>query len=152
MLAVLLATGYAAVFNFENFYGQTPGVDAAASIKVSAGTQPRRDRDRDMYFAVCVRRLALPQIFLAVLALTNFHVQIINRISSGYPVWYLVIALAIMKSHGDRGHQTKRSQKSTLDLITAVLNRRKTCQWIVRSMIMYAIIQGGLYASFMPPA
>ena len=35
---------------------------------------------------ICI--LALPQVTLAVLALTSYHVQIINRLSSGYVVWY----------------------------------------------------------------
>ncbi|EGC43190.1 proteasome activator subunit 4 [Histoplasma capsulatum var. duboisii H88] len=40
----------------------------------------------------CLYRLAIPQAVLTVLALTNSHVQIINRISSGYPLWYWYIA------------------------------------------------------------
>ncbi|PGH07268.1 hypothetical protein AJ80_08028 [Polytolypa hystricis UAMH7299] len=40
----------------------------------------------------CIARLAVPQLVLAVLAFTNYHVQIINRISSGYPLWYWYLA------------------------------------------------------------
>lgn len=87
---------------------------------------------------VCLRRFALPQLVLAVLATTNFHVQIINRISSGYPVWYIILALAL---HG------ATSKTRWLPRFT-----QRRLEWIVRAMAMYAIIQGGLYASFMPPA
>jgi len=40
-------------------------------------------------------QLVLPQLALAIAASTNFHVQIINRISSGYPIWYLVVVTCI---------------------------------------------------------
>ncbi|KAE9976121.1 hypothetical protein BLS_000042 [Venturia inaequalis] len=76
-------------------------------------------------------RLALPQLTLAVLALTSFHVQIITRISSGYPLWYLVLAREIT----DGGKNGMRFAK-----------------WTVRWMVMYALIQGVLFASFLPPA
>ncbi|KAF5010881.1 hypothetical protein FDECE_2975 [Fusarium decemcellulare] len=39
-----------------------------------------------------VRTLAVMQTLLAVLAITNYHVQIISRLSSGYPVWYWWVA------------------------------------------------------------
>lgn len=76
-------------------------------------------------------RLALPQLTLAVLALTSFHVQIITRISSGYPLWYLVLAREIT----DGG-----------------ANGTRFAKWTVRWMVMYALIQGVLFASFLPPA
>ncbi|KAL9127967.1 MAG: hypothetical protein Q9217_003258 [Psora testacea] len=43
-----------------------------------------------------LRRLALPQIVLGLLALTTYHVQIITRLSSGYPIWYWWLASSIM--------------------------------------------------------
>lgn len=76
-------------------------------------------------------RLALPQLALAVLALTSFHVQIITRISSGYPLWYLVLAREI--TDGDA-------------------KEIRIAKWTVRWMVMYALIQGVLFASFLPPA
>jgi phosphatidylinositol glycan class V len=76
-------------------------------------------------------RLALPQLALAVLALTTIHVQIITRISSGYPLWYLVLAREI--TNGD-------------------LSEKRVAKWTVRWMVMYALIQGVLFASFLPPA
>jgi phosphatidylinositol glycan class V len=76
-------------------------------------------------------RLALPQLTLAVLALTSFHVQIITRISSGYPLWYLVLAWEITDGN---------------------VNEIRMARWTVRWMVMYALIQGVLFASFLPPA
>lgn len=76
-------------------------------------------------------RLALPQLTLAGLALTTFHVQIITRISSGYPLWYLVLAREI----------TDEDTKGT-----------RFAKWTVRWMVMYGLIQGVLFASFLPPA
>ncbi|KAF2659966.1 glycosyltransferase family 76 protein [Lophiostoma macrostomum CBS 122681] len=77
-------------------------------------------------------QLALPQLALAVTAATTFHVQIINRIASGYPIWYMVIAEWIV-------NQSQNQEKS---------RSSATFRW----MFMYAIIQGVLFANFLPPA
>ncbi|KAL8926314.1 MAG: hypothetical protein Q9172_001823 [Xanthocarpia lactea] len=42
------------------------------------------------------RRLAIPQVLLAGLALTSYHVQIVTRIGSGYPLWYWWLASKIV--------------------------------------------------------
>lgn len=76
-----------------------------------------------------VQVLAASQTALALLAITNYHVQIISRISSAYPVWYWWIAHSLIES-----------------------DRRSTGRVISTFMIMYAGIQGGLFASFLPPA
>ncbi|OTB10422.1 glycosyltransferase family 76 protein [Daldinia sp. EC12] len=81
------------------------------------------------HLAVLVRSMALSQLILAVLAITNYHIQIITRISSGYPLWYWWLARRI-------------ADKDTSAFGTN----------IVRFMIMYAAIQGALFASFLPPA
>lgn len=83
-----------------------------------------------------VQRLAIPQFILVVLTLTTYHVQIITRLSSGYPVWYWWLASSIIDNR---------------DL---VLRGRtwKVGRGIVRWMVIYALIQGGLFASFLPPA
>lgn len=72
-------------------------------------------------------RLALVEIALATLAFTSFHVQIINRISSGYPVWYLILA-------------------------RDVLDGKRQAKWMFRWIIMYALIQAVLFTAFLPPA
>jgi phosphatidylinositol glycan class V len=76
-----------------------------------------------------VRALAGSQAILAVLAITTYHVQIITRISSGYPVWYWWVASCLMD---------KKKQGYGAG--------------IVMFMVMYAGIQGVLFASFLPPA
>ena len=81
-------------------------------------------------------RLAIPQLVLAVLALFFYNVQIITRLSSGYPLWYICLAehVVVFSESGTK-------EKSFL--------RGK---YVFRFMIIYAIIQGGLFASFLPPA
>lgn len=83
-----------------------------------------------------VMQLALMQAILGSMTLLNAHVQIITRISSGYPLWYLWLALAI-----------SGEEKSSLALSRAI--RPGT---IVRWMVLYGVIQAGLFASFLPPA
>lgn len=79
-------------------------------------------------------RLAVPQGLLAALALTSYHVQIVNRISSGYPVWYWYLVCI-----GLEGLQDPRKNYRGLD-------------FAAQAMIAYALIQGVLYGSFLPPA
>lgn len=79
-------------------------------------------------------RLAVPQGLLAVMALTSYHVQIINRISSGYPVWYWWLVSTAMSSFQD-------PQKSRRELSVAA-----------QAMVAYALIQAVLFGSFLPPA
>ncbi|RYP62476.1 hypothetical protein DL771_009720 [Monosporascus sp. 5C6A] len=76
-----------------------------------------------------LRSMALSQLVLAVLAITNYHVQIITRLSSGYPLWYFWLA-------GMLGSPTNSAFASK----------------VVVFMVMYATIQGALFASFLPPA
>lgn len=61
------------------------------------------------------------------MATLNHHVQIITRISSGYPVWYWWAADRVVR--GD------------------VWGKR-----VVVFTVMYAGIQGALFTSFLPPA
>lgn len=83
-----------------------------------------------------VLRLALPQIILATLALTSYHVQIITRLSSGYPVWYWWLASLILENRE-----------------TSLMGREWSTACIISKwMVIYAIVQGGLFASFLPPA
>ena len=73
-----------------------------------------------------LRNMAVSQLLLTLITVTNAHVQIITRISSAYPVslWYV-------------GSLAASSRK---------------IQFFVRFMIIYAIVQGGLFSSFLPPA
>ncbi|KAI1100073.1 glycosyltransferase family 76 protein [Jackrogersella minutella] len=81
------------------------------------------------HLLLLVRSMALSQLVLAILAITNYHVQIITRISSGYPLWYLWLARLL-------------ANKDT----------SKFGSNVIRFMVMYAAIQGALFASFLPPA
>ena len=76
-----------------------------------------------------VRSVALSQLILAALAVTHYHVQVITRISSGYPLWCFWLASKLGDAKG------------------SVTGRK-----FVIFMVMYATVQGALFASFLPPA
>jgi phosphatidylinositol glycan class V len=81
-------------------------------------------------------RYAVPQIILAVLAFTTYHVQVITRISSGYPVWYWWLASLILE-----------------DCNTTYMGMNlNPAKMITIWMVIYAVVQGGLFADFLPPA
>jgi len=75
-----------------------------------------------------LRNLAVQQLLLALLTMTTAHVQIVTRISSAFPVWLWYAAVP-----------TKERD--------SVLVRN-----LVRFMVIYSVIQGGLFASLLPPA
>jgi phosphatidylinositol glycan class V len=113
-----------------------------ASINTPPALQPFVAASDKRLFKHVALQLALPQFILAVMALTSFHVQIINRISSGCALWYLVLAIAV------HGRSTDGCYEGTWGLL---LGGRRVGV-VVRCMAAYAIVQGGLYASFLPPA
>ncbi|KAK7719367.1 ER membrane glycoprotein subunit of the GPI transamidase complex-like protein [Diaporthe eres] len=76
-----------------------------------------------------VRSMVFAQVLLVALAFTSYHVQIITRLSSGYPAWYWWLAACL------------RSPKTS-----------NMGGGLVVFMIMYASIQAVLFASFLPPA
>lgn len=110
MLAILLKSGLDFSLNLTHGLGRTIPVPSES-------------------YRTFVITLAVIQTLIATLAITNFHVQIINRLSSGYAIWYWWVARSLS------------SDKS-----------QKLASRIVVFMVMYAGIQGGLYASFLPPA
>ncbi|KAL1995748.1 hypothetical protein VTN49DRAFT_614 [Thermomyces lanuginosus] len=77
-------------------------------------------------------RIAIPQALLAFLALTTYHVQTINRISSGYPLWYWYVASLGIESLASRS--------------------RRIFPRVVQSMALYGLVQAALFGSFLPPA
>ncbi|KAF2020540.1 glycosyltransferase family 76 protein [Aaosphaeria arxii CBS 175.79] len=107
-------------------------------LKSNGKAQTKEDSPpNDSSTAIChFPQLALPQLSLALLATTNFHVQIVNRISSGYPIWYLIIATWIAQTASSSAKE-QTSMKP---------------QWAVRFMVLYGIVQGALFANFLPPA
>ena len=74
-----------------------------------------------------LHNMAVTQLLLTLYTLTTAHVQIISRISSAYPVWLWYGASLLQKG----------------DVLAP---------GVTRYMVMYAVIQGGLFASFLPPA
>jgi phosphatidylinositol glycan class V len=79
----------------------------------------------------------LPQFVLALAAFTTYHVQIINRLSSGYPLWYVWLASMIAASTEGQADMARK---------------RRVAKLLVKSVAIYAIVQAGLFASFLPPA
>ena len=126
MLFILLRSGIWALQGYSN--SETSG-DKGNRENIDVSPPLRIDQ-------AIARRFATPQITLAGLALTNYHVQIITRLSSGYPVWYWWLASLILED-----------QKTTL------MGRNWSIALVIsRWMVIYAIVQGGLFASFLPPA
>ena len=82
-------------------------------------------------------RLAAPNGLLAVMAFTSYHVQIINRISSGYPLWYWYLICQVLNHVAGPSSLVKHSQIFTI---------------AVQGMVIYAIVQAVLFGSFLPPA
>ncbi|OLN96332.1 GPI mannosyltransferase 2 [Colletotrichum chlorophyti] len=83
--------------------------------------------------SMLVFSMAACQILLAAMAITTYHVQIITRIASGYAVWYWWVAGCLLDDGKDG-------------------TRRAWGGRIVTFSVMYAMIQGVLFASFLPPA
>ena len=83
----------------------------------------------DPRLTTLVQCMAAIQILLAVMAFTSYHVQIVTRISSAYPVWYWWLVQGLVGG-----------------------TRAKLSGGLVVFMVMYASIQGILFASFLPPA
>lgn len=90
----------------------------------------------DRFPTTCLQRIAIPQILLAILAITSFHVQVITRVASGYPLVYLWLASLLLEPSKLRGS----------------LQRFGIVKATTSYMIIYALVQAGLYASFLPPA
>jgi phosphatidylinositol glycan class V len=99
------------------------GVEQLSGRHLSAADEPAESAR----LLSLVQSAAATQVLLAVLAATTYHVQIITRISSGYPLWHWWLAGRLVRGE-------------------------KTGSHIVMFMVMYASIQGALFASFLPPA
>ncbi|KFY05552.1 hypothetical protein V492_08455, partial [Pseudogymnoascus sp. VKM F-4246] len=81
-----------------------------------------------------LRSLSYPQLVLAVLAITNYHVQIITRLASASPVWYLWLAYSLLND-GEAARKVKsrdlpyispdrRIRTSSFRAVTSVLTRQ----------------------------
>jgi len=90
-----------------------------------------------------LKRLALPQLLLSTLALTNYHIQIISRLSSGFVIWYMLLASNILEE------DTKLVGKGPQ------VDQQKLWAWgksVIRWSIGYALVQAVLFGGFLPPA
>ncbi|KAK4545850.1 hypothetical protein LTR36_002414 [Oleoguttula mirabilis] len=116
---------------------------------------PIPDTREEKVFQYLLPRLALPQIILVGMAATSFHCQILNRIASGYPLWYFILALELCINNGGSWRDEGLGQR-TQGMFRLLGNYDRIPfakpEWTVRGMVVYAIVQGGLYASFLPPA
>ncbi|KAL7276002.1 ER membrane glycoprotein subunit of the GPI transamidase complex-like protein [Rhizina undulata] len=91
------------------------------------------------------RKLALSQILLAAFALVSYHVQIITRLSSGYFIWYWWLGRQILDDSKEQSPNYKGNR-------VMEDSSRDWKKWIVRWMVVYGIVQGVLFAGFLPPA
>jgi len=99
-----------------------------------------------------LRRLALPQAILAVSALLVFHVQVVTRVASGYPVVYVWGAECIMGSDSSDGDARRTGGEEGVRGSNDTKKRWDVGELIVRGSVIYAVVQGALFAGFMPPA
>jgi|SRR4051812_12544272 phosphatidylinositol glycan class V len=100
----------------------------ALRYKGIIGTEKKRGSDQPAVVQVQVlRNLAVSQLALTTLTLTTAHVQIITRLASAYPVWLWYLASSCKES--------------------SLFGKT-----FVSFMMMYGLIQAGLFASFLPPA
>lgn len=107
-----------------------------------------------------LKSIAVPQTLLAVTALTSFHVQIVNRIASGYPVWYIFVAWGVVEQMKKSGGKAKTVMGNRKVGKKEAKMRETWKSWLaanwpmvtVRGMAMYALVQTVLFASFLPPA
>ncbi|PHH88908.1 hypothetical protein CDD83_6888 [Cordyceps sp. RAO-2017] len=97
MLAILITSGFAVLRNPESglpFLKHKPGQD----------------------YGMFARALALSQTLVALLAITNYHVQVITRLSSGYPLWYWWVAACLVDPE-----KRRRAQAVAFFMILAML-------------------------------
>ncbi|RMY89391.1 hypothetical protein D0861_04285 [Hortaea werneckii] len=156
---VMIVTALNALLHAEKLY--TSLVDKQVSETQNPHTIERERR----IFTYVLPRLGVPQLILVIMAVTSFHVQILNRISSGYVVWYFMLAVRIhiesdasetlvegpTKDEADAGTGEKEKQFAG-STVGSTFARRLRPEWLFRAIVMYALVQGGLYACFLPPA
>lgn len=99
-----------------------------------------------------LRSMAYPQLALAIMAITHYHTQIITRIASGYPVWYFWLAYNLLESGKDMSAEANQKSKAGSRWGSIWQSQGGWESATVRYMVMYGLIQGGLFASFLPPA
>ncbi|KAL6228943.1 hypothetical protein BDW75DRAFT_119004 [Aspergillus navahoensis] len=128
----LLASPMLLILFLSCFWALRAGVPYPSSISAKAGHLLPPGPS-----ALLLIQLATTQLVLAAMALTTYHVQIINRISSGYPLWYWYLANQALK---------------TPDCSSSAARYSGQFMVILQAMVIYALVQGVLFGSFLPPA
>ncbi|KAL4999689.1 GPI mannosyltransferase 2 [Aspergillus recurvatus] len=128
----LLASPMLLILFLSCFWALRAGVPNSLSISAKAGHLMSPSPSAQLLI-----QLAMAQLVLAAMALTNYHVQIINRISSGYPLWYWYLANQAMETPGRCSSAGRYSSQFMV---------------ILQAMVIYALVQGVLFGSFLPPA
>jgi phosphatidylinositol glycan class V len=95
----------------------------------------------DSFRTGIVYRFAIIQLILAVMAAVSYHVQIITRLSSGCAIWYWWVAARLVNEGCAPG------KVGSLATHGKAIN-----SWTLKWMIMYGLVQGVLFAGFLPPA
>ncbi|KAL4788138.1 GPI mannosyltransferase 2 [Aspergillus varians] len=129
----LLASPMLLILFLSSFWAV--GADAPFSIfnvSLKAGSAPLSGPAAQL-----LTQLAIIQFVLTAMALTSYHVQIINRISSGYPLWYWYLACQALGTT----ERTLPMAKYSAPFLA-----------LVSVMVIYALVQAVLFGSFLPPA
>nr|POE74714.1 gpi mannosyltransferase 2 [Quercus suber] len=143
---IMLDSALSALFNVQAMTLTARGQPRPTNASNTVREQYNPSIAEDKVLQHVLPRFALPQLILVILAATNFHVQILNRISSGYPLWYFILAMEVCSAG-----ETTRQKPRILGTFVRLPFRLKP-EVLVRTMIGYAMVQGGLYAAFLPPA
>lgn len=108
--------------------------------------------------------MSIAQALLALLTITSYHVQIVTRLASGYPVWYIWLAAALSPAKAEGpggaggkggGHGDKAGAGGEVGderVLRPGLSGGRYGRGIVKYMVLYATVQGVLFCCFLPPA
>lgn len=151
------------IIALSSFWGAKIQSLYASGSKVNKNRTANDDQDS---LVRIVRVMSVIQAVLGLMTLVNAHVQIITRLASGYPIWYvqhliflsnwssnspLLISIFVFVSGRSKTDLLVQRYWWIASRITGTRDG-KTSEWLVRWMVMYAMIQGALFASFLPPA
>jgi GPI mannosyltransferase 2 len=128
VIAILLASGI-----YPLVYLATPSTN--------------KDDKATLVSAGLARRLAIPQLVLTGLAATTLHVQIIIRLASGYPLWYMFVA-DIPSSTTTKTIEAVKANGNVVEIAPKSTWR----EWAIRGLVCYPFVQAVLFAAFLPPA
>ncbi|PWY77544.1 GPI mannosyltransferase 2 [Aspergillus heteromorphus CBS 117.55] len=134
-----LASPMLVILTYSAFWS----LDAESDLNRTSMALKEQVESRPQLAGRLLRSLAASQIILTVQVFLCNHVQIITRLSSGYPVWYIWVAALLVRKYPvgtSRDEQTRDKGKDWY------------ANAIVQYMVIYGIVQGALFASFLPPA